>query len=130
MPLYPLEVPFGRRSPNTPPIVKHIVRFGRRLRKHGLRNVTFPVLVDDMQESWSVKVGARNVLIHSDGSFTASLRGFRSPSWDHVALEAHYHRWHAFWLNAAGESRRNGWKKAARCDLNIAIEERRRMTHD
>jgi hypothetical protein len=128
MPLNFVEVPVGRRS-STPLLVKHLVRFGRRLRAHHIQHANFPAIVDDSRTSYPVRVGNRVVNVFNDGQTTACLRPVDGV-YDRYAMLAARNRWHALWLNSAGKARRMGWFKAARADLTIAIEERRLMNHD
>lgn len=128
MTLHVLEVPVGRKS-STPAIVKRMVRFGRRLREHGIHDGQFPSIVDDDHRHQRIRVGKRIVNVFDDGTMQPALLDV-DKIYDAHAITAHRNRWHAFWLTQAGVSRRMGWTKAARADLNIAIEERRLMNHD
>lgn len=127
MALNRVEVPVGYKS-STPAIIKHLVRFGRRLREHRIHSAIFPSIVDDEHKHQRVLVGRRIINVFDNGDVQPSLVVV-DDIYDRSALSTHFTRWHAFWLNSAGACRRHGWLKAARADLNIAIAERRRMTN-
>lgn len=119
----------GPAAHDATPLIRHLVRFGKRLRRRGIYTYTFPVMVDDAAVSAAVVVGRRVALIHNDGTIHPSLKPRCNVSGnlvtDRQALGAHRNRWHATFLNLAAESRRNGWLKAARLDLSIATQERK-----
>lgn len=116
------------RGPNgAPALVKHCVRFGRRLRDHGIYDYSFPIYVND--DHASVLVGQRVVLLDNVGDYRPCLRPFHRARgglvFDPQALVAHQNRIHAVWLEITAQARRMGWLTAARSDLNVATEYRK-----
>src|SRR4051794_7670857 len=104
MTLHPLEILRGRPT-NAPALVKHAVRFGRRLRQHGICYAEFPSLINDGRSACKIIIGARMVNVFDDGSCMRSL--MRSDnSLDGRAFLAQSHRMHAIYLSMARESRR------------------------
>lgn len=122
MTLHRLEVIHGRSS-EAPALVRHAVRFGRRLRQRGIHGV-FPALVDDDLSTCMVAVGRRVVRIFADGSFTTSLRD-RDRNFERGAFVAQINRMHAIFLWMARDARVLGLKSRARTDLFFATQERR-----
>jgi hypothetical protein len=122
--IYRLEVP---RGPNdAPAIVKHCIRFSRRLREHGIHNYDFPSLVDD-KDSATILVGSRVVQIHDDGSYTQQLKPVRiDGAWrfDRQGMPAFRARSHARFLHGAAVDRSRGWALSARAMLAIATHDR------
>lgn len=123
--IYRLEVP---RGPNeAPAIIKHCVRFGRRLRAHGIHNYCFPSLVAANRDGASILVGSRVVHLHDDGSYTQQLKPVRiDGNWhyDRQGMPSFRARSHARFLNGAAIDRRNGWSMSARAMLAIAAHDR------
>ncbi len=122
-----LEVPHGRQS-GTSALIKHAVRFGRRLRLHGIHHAIFPALVEDGRSACKVQIGKRNVNVFDDGTFTPSLmlpeRWPRPAGFDQSAFRAQSNRMHAIYLGMAAHARRHGMKASARADLTVATQER------
>jgi hypothetical protein len=128
MTIHLLEITVGRPS-EAPKLVKQAVRFGRRLREHGIHNYEFPSLVDDARYVCKVTVGRRMVNIFDDGSLTPSLLKpeiwpFPQGRLDPTALAAQSNRMHALYLEMAAHARRSRRKDSARANLNTAIQER------
>lgn len=123
-----LEMPHGRPS-NTPTLIKHALRFARRLRRRDIYPFEFPAMVDDGRSVCKVKVGKRVVNIFDDGTCTRSLMLPSSNlrprgGFDHAAFIAQSNRMHALYLGMAAHARGLGLKAAARADLTTAIQER------
>lgn len=121
--MHHLEITRGRQSA-APSLVKHAIRFGRRLREHNIWFYGFPPLIDDKSVVCRINVGARNINIFNDGSFTRSLME-PGGAYDNSAFAAQCQRMHAIYLDMAAHARRCGLKASARANLNIATEERR-----
>ncbi len=102
--MHVLEISHGRQSA-APALVKHSIRFARRLREHGIWSYGFPPLIDDTTVSTRVAVGSRRINIFDDGSFTRSL--MRSGGeYDNPAFAAQSQRMHAIYLDLAAHARR------------------------
>lgn len=137
------------RHAETPQVVKRVIRLCRRARQHGITDYETPVFADTRQPC-QVRIGSRVVLVFSDGSHVPSLRPASLPGggwlYDKCALNAHYNRWHATWLELAGNERRvassslfNGGRYQAlrrscldgiRSNITIAVEDRRRREQE
>lgn len=117
-----LEIIRGRASVASP-LVKQAIRFGRRLRQHGIWTYSFPSFVEDGRSAIKVYVGSRAVNIFDDGSVTRGLLRVDGHI-DGRAVVAQCRRMHAVYLIIAAESRRAGRKRAAFDHLKFAIEER------
>jgi hypothetical protein len=118
------------RGPNTAPaIIKHAVRFGRRLRAHGIHDYEFPPVVDTDAVHITVRADHRLVVLDNVGGYRPSLQGAEvGPRgrmiFDRSAIKSHYNRTHAIWLGYAAEDRRCGWLDSARKYLNVATQDR------
>lgn len=129
MTLHHIEIVRGR-SAEAPPIVKHVIRFCRRLHEHGIHFMDRPAAVES-DRSCTILVGKRHeraILIHPEGDLRqackpvwSTMKGWHS---DPQAWTAHNNRYHAEWLRLAGNCRRRGWKKAALADLAVAAHAR------
>lgn len=117
------EIIHGAQSA-APALVKHAVRFGRRLRDHNIYHGVFPSLIDDEATVCKVAVGRRVANIFKDGSFTASLRTV-DRDFERGAFIAQSNRMHAILLDLASHARARGLKAHARADLQLAAQERR-----
>jgi hypothetical protein len=116
------------RCPNdAPAIVKHCVRFGRRLRAHGIYTAEFPALVDDTKRGATILVGGRVIHINDDGSYTQQLKPVRiGDVWrfDRQGMQAFRARSHARFLGCAAVDRGRRWGSSARAMLAIATHDR------
>jgi hypothetical protein len=125
MTLHRLEL---RRGPGhtAPSIVKHTIRFCRRLREHGIYHYDTPAAVDS-DHGCNVIVGKRVVLIHPEGDIRQALKPHltvRGWMFDPKAMPAYNARYHAIWMDMAATSRRQRWLIAARKDLALASHAR------
>lgn len=117
-----LEVPIGHKT-NTPPLVKHAVRLGRRMRARGIWYAEFPPFIDDGRNACKVIIGARQINVFDDGSYTRSLlRADGQP--DGRAFLAQSYRMHAIYMAMGASARLNGLLACARGDLQLATQER------
>jgi len=126
--IHRLEVIRGKPE-SAIPLVKHAVRFSRRLRQHCIENAVFPLFVRHGESCCKIEVGNRLVTLMDDGSFHASLLPLKRNglhTFDPLAMKAHHNRVHALYMSMAAQSRANRWYQAARIDLSIATEERKR----
>lgn len=122
--IHRLEVP-RRACGDIPPIVKHCVRFGRRLRAHGVWNYEFPSYVDD--RGATIIVGDRVVNIDDTGSYTPQLKPARiNGMWrfDRQGMPAFRARSHARFLHCAAVDRGRRWISSAHAMLAIATHDR------
>lgn len=106
MTFHPLWYP-RRDSANVPPIVKHVVRFCRRLRDHRIYSYDVLRARVDVDAVHTMRVGSRLVIVDTDGSTRPSLRSVDNHAMiDLPARWSHQHRYHALWLNEAASARR------------------------
>lgn len=116
------------RGPNdAPAIVKHCIRFGRRLRAHGVHDYYLPTHVDDLKGSATILVGSRVVQLLDDGSCIQQLKPVRIGNvwrFDRQGMPAFRARSHARFLKGAASDRSCGWGVSARAMLAIATHDR------
>lgn len=123
--IHPLLVP-QRACGDIPPIVKHCVRFGRRLRAHRIDTTNFPSYISD-DGGATIIVGSRIVHIDDDGSYTPQLKPVRVGliwRFDRQAITAFRARSHARFLEIAASDRARGWRKSAINMLALAAHDR------
>jgi hypothetical protein len=112
-----------------PSIMKHAMRFCRRMRARGILDVECPAMVDTDAASITIRVGCRIAIIHKDGDVRPSCRP--ASVWltgrvvhDPHAMRAHFNRTHAMWLTFAHEDRRCGWINLVRGHIATARGDR------
>lgn len=123
--IHRLEVP-RRACGDIPSIVKHCVRFGRRLRAHGICNYDFPTVVTEKGGA-TILVGGRVIHIDNDGSHTQQLKPARVDGvwrFDRQGMPAFRARSHARFLHCAAVDRGRRWVSSAHAMLNIATHDR------